>query len=195
MKISRIITLGAVAAAIFLSTSSLMAQADTGGNNTDTGAGQGGGQGGGQRRRGGPGGGGNFDPAAMQQRMMDNVRDQLGYTNDTDWSAVQPLVQKVMDARMAVGFGGRGGFRGNRGGGQGGPGGGGAFGQQPNPDRDALQKAIDDNAPVAQINAALAKYRASQKDKQTKLETAQANLLKVLTKKQEAEATILGLVP
>jgi len=193
MKISRIITLGAVAAAIFLSTGSLMAQADTGGNNTDNG----GGQGGGQRRRGGPGGGGNFDPAAMQQRMMDNVREQLGYTNDTDWSAVQPLVQKVMDARMAVGFGGRGGFRGNRGGGQGGQGGpaGGAFGQQPNPDRDALQKAIDDNAPVAQINAALAKYRASQKDKQAKLEKAQADLLKVLTKKQEAEATILGLVP
>jgi len=98
---------------------------------------------------------------------------------------------------MAVGFGGRGGFRGNRGGGQGGQGGpaGGAFGQQPNPDRDALQKAIDDNAPVAQINAALAKYRASQKDKQAKLEKAQADLLKVLTKKQEAEATILGLVP
>ena len=190
MKFKRVLTLCAVVAAIFFTTGSLMAQADTGGG------GQGGQNGGGQRRNrgGGPGGGG-FDPAAMQQRMMDNVRDQLGLTNDTDWSAVQPLVQKVMDARMAVGFGGRGGFRGNRGGGQGGPGGGGAFGQQPNPDRDALQKAIDDNAPVAQINAALAKYRASQKDKQTKLETAQANLLKVLTKKQEAEATILGLVP
>lgn len=192
MKISRVLTLCAVAAAIFLSTGSLMAQADTGGNNTDNG----GGQGGGQRRRGGPGGGGNFDPAALQQRMMDNVRESFGMTNDTDWTAVQPLVQKVMDARMAVGFGGgRGMFgRGNRGGGQGGPGGG-AFGQQPNPDRDALQKALDDNAPVAQINSALAKYRASQKDKQAKLEKAQGDLLKVLTKKQEAEAALLGLVP
>ena len=31
---------------------------------------------------------------------------QLGFTNDTDWSAVQPLVQKVMDARRDVGMGG-----------------------------------------------------------------------------------------
>jgi len=190
MKLNRLIKQCAVAAAILLSVGSLMAQADNGGDQ--------GGQNGGGRRRGGPGGGGNFDPAQFQQRMMDNIRDQLGYTNDTDWSAVQPLVQKVIDARTAVGFGGRGGFRGNRGGqgGQGGaPGGGGAFGQQPNPDRDALQKALDDNAPAAQISAALAKYRATQKDKQAKLEKAQADLLKVLSKKQEAEATLLGLVP
>jgi hypothetical protein len=57
-----------------------------------------------------------------------------------------------------------------------------------------LQKAIDDNAPTAQVNAALAKYRASQKDKQAKFEKAQADLVKVLTKKQEAQATLLGLV-
>ena len=49
---------------------------------------------------------GNFDPAQIQQRMMDSIQDQLGFTNDTDWSAVQPLVQKVMDARRDVGVGG-----------------------------------------------------------------------------------------
>ncbi len=49
---------------------------------------------------------GNFDPAQFQQRMMDGIRDQLGFTNDTDWNAVQPLIQKVMDARRDVGFGG-----------------------------------------------------------------------------------------
>ena len=83
--------------------------------------------------------------------MMDNIKDRLEFTNDTDWSAVQPLVQKVMDARrdtmqgMGRMFGGR-----NRGGGggNGGGGGGGAFGGQPNPDAEALQQAIDSNAPA-----------------------------------------------
>jgi len=42
----------------------------------------------------------------MQQRMMENIRGDLGFTNDTDWNAVQPLFQKVMDARRDVGFGG-----------------------------------------------------------------------------------------
>ena len=82
-----------------------------------------------RNRQGGGGGGfggGNFDPAQFQQRMMDNIRDQLGFTNDTDWAAVQPMVQKVMDARRDVGGGMRGMFGRNRG--QGGQGGGG--GQQ-----------------------------------------------------------------
>ena len=39
-------------------------------------------------------GGGNFDPAQMQQMMMQRYQEQLGITNDTDWSAIQPLVQK-----------------------------------------------------------------------------------------------------
>ena len=112
-------------------------------------------------------GGRNFDPAQMQQMIMDNIRQQLNFTNDTDWSAVQPLVQKVVDARTAVGVGG-GGMRGMFGGGRnrGGGGGGGGFGgggggnnpfNQPNPDRDALQQALDDNAPAAQVKALLAK--------------------------------------
>ena len=85
--------------------------------------------------------------------MMDNIREQLGFTNDTDWNAVQPLIQKVTDARRDVGFGagmGRmfGRNRGGGGGGNGGPGGGrGGFGPQPSPEAEALQKAIDDNAP------------------------------------------------
>jgi hypothetical protein len=48
----------------------------------------------------------------------------------------------------------------------------------PSPEAEALQKAIDDNAPKAQIKAALAKYQASQKAKQAKLVQAQENLRK-----------------
>lgn len=174
----------AVAAALCMSADGLRAQ-DNGG---------GGGGGGGGRRGGGGFGGGNFDPAAMQQRMLDRAREQLGFTNDTDWNAVQPLVQKVMDARRESMTGRFGGGRRNRGGGgDNGGGGGGQFGQ-PNPDRDALQEAIDSNAPAAQIKAALDKYRASEKAKQAKLQQAQADLLKVLNQKQEASAVLMGLL-
>jgi hypothetical protein len=192
MKLNRIITLCAIATTLALSAGTLFAQDNGNGNNN-------GGQGGGQRRnrQGGPGG--NFDPAQFQQRMMDNIRDQLNFTNDTDWSAVQPLVQKVMDARRDVGGAGlRGLFGRNRGGqngGNGGPGGGrgGMFGT-PSPEQEALQKALDDDVPAAQVKDLLAKYKASQKVKQAKLEAAQAELKAVLTSKQEAQAYLLQLV-
>jgi hypothetical protein len=200
MKLNRIITLCAIATTLALSAGDVFAQQDNGNNN-------GGQAGGGQRRNrqggpGGPGGGGggfqNMTPEERQQMMMDTVRQQLNFTNDTDWSAVQPLVQKVMDARRDVGGPGRGMFGRNRGGqngGQGGPGGGrGGFGGQASPEQDALQKALDDDAPAAQVKDLLAKYKASQKAKQAKLEAAQADLKKVLTAKQEAQAYLLQLV-
>jgi hypothetical protein len=178
----KMLALLAVAAALCLSADSLFAQNNGGGGG---GGGNGGGGGGGRR-------GGNFDPAAFQQRMMDNYRDRLGFTNDTEWSAVEPLIQKTMDARretMAGMFGGFGRRGGQGGGGPGGPGGG-----TPNPDRDALQQAIDSNAPAAQVKTLLEKYRASQKAKQATLEKAQADLRGVLSQKQEAEAVLLGLL-
>jgi hypothetical protein len=189
MKLNRILSLCAVAATLALSTTSLLAQDNNGGN-----GGQGG-QGGQGRQRGGPGGG-NWDPAQMQQRMMDRYQEQLGFTNDTEWTAVKPLVQKVMEARMASMSGmGRGMFGGGRNrGGQGGPGGAGGMFGQANPDQEALQKALDDNAPAGQIKDLLAKYKTSQKAKQAKLEAAQAELKAVLTTKQEAQAVLLGLV-
>ncbi|MGA2871010.1 MAG: hypothetical protein ABSF34_17850 [Verrucomicrobiota bacterium] len=177
MKLNRMITLCAMAGALALGIGSLLAQ-DNGG----------GGGGGGNGR-------GNFDPAAMQQRILDNVRDELNFTNDTDWSAVQPLVQKVMDARRDVGFGNMGRLFGrNRGGGGGNRRGGGMFGGQPSPEQDALQKAIDEDAPAGQIKDLLAKYQAAQKVKQDKLLQAQTDLRAVLSTKQEAQATLLGLL-
>jgi hypothetical protein len=189
MKLNRILTLCAMAAALTLSAGSLFAQDN--GNNGGNNGGQGGG--GGQRRNRQ---GGNFDPAQMQQRLVDGIRDRLDFTNDTEWAAVEPLVTKVVSARMESMAGGMRGLMGgrNRGGGPGGPGGGrGGFGP-PNPEADALQKAVDDDAPAAQIKDLLAKYKAAQKTKQAKLEAAQADLKAVLTTKQEAQAALLGLV-
>ena len=196
MKLNRIITLGAMAAMLAISTTSLLAQ-----DNNNAGDNNGGQR---RNRQGGGPGGGNWDPAQMQQRILDRTQEQLGFTNDTEWAAVKPLVQKVLEARFAAGSGGmRGMFGGGRSrGGTNSSNGDQAsttrqrptFGGQPNPEQEALQKAIDDNAPSSQIKDLLAKYKASQKAKQAKLEAAQADLKAVLTSKQEAQAVLLGLV-
>ena len=146
---------------------------------------------------GGPGGpGGGFDPAQFQQRMMDQIRQSLNLTNDDEWAAIQPLVQKVMDARREIGGGGMGmPGPGGPGGPPGGPGGRGGPGAQASSEQQALQKAIDDAAPVPQIKDALAKCRAARKDKQAKLAAAQTDLKNVFSVKQEAQAVLLGLLP
>lgn len=198
MKLNRMITLGAVAIALSLGVCNTLAQPDGGGF---------GGPGGGFGGPGGGGfGGGNFDPAQMQkqmqQMMLQNYQEQLGITNDADWNAILPLIQKVMDAQQALngGMGGMGRMFGGRGGrgGMGGPGGGGGFGamfgQQADPAATALQTAVDNDSPKEQIKDLLTKYQAVQKAKQDKLAQAQADLRAVLSVKQEAVATLIGLL-
>jgi hypothetical protein len=210
MKLNRMITMCAVALALVMSIGDAFAQINNGGGNGGGGFGGGGGGGGfgggggggGRRNRGGNGG--NFDPAQMMQRQLDNVRQQLDITNDTEWSAIQPLVQKVLEAQQAARQGGgRGGFGGGRRGGNNGPNGnnnngnanvGGRGGAQPNLEAQALQQAVDNDAPAAQLKDLLAKYNAAQKAKQAKLAAAQADLRKVLTVKQESQATLMGLL-
>lgn len=149
-----------------------------------------------------PGGGrGNFDPAQFRQRMMDRMKEQLEVTDDAEWKALEPLVQNVMDARrgtmsgMGRMFGG-----GPRRGGADNAGGGGDQAQrrgpmgQSSPEADALQKAIDAKAPKAEVKAALDKFVAARKEKQAELEKAQEELRKVLTSRQEAIATLNGLL-
>jgi len=136
----------------------------------------------------------------MQQRLMDSLQQELGFTNDTDWAAVKPLVQKVLDATRDTGNANpmRAIFRNrNRGNNQGGGGGnqrGGGFFGQSSPDQQALQQAIDDNAPAGQIKDLLTKVKSEQKAKQAALESAKAELKAVLTSKQEAQAYLYGLV-
>jgi len=183
MKLEKLFGIWGIAAAVCLCAGSIFAQ---GTNNSNPNGGWG------QNRRGG----GNFDPAQFQQRMLDNVRDRLAFTNDTDWAAVQPLVQKVFDARRDVGIPGMGMMmrRGGGGGGDNAQGGRRGFFGAPGPEAEALQKAIDDNAPPAQVKSLLEKYRAARKVKEAKLAQAQEDLRKVLTSRQEAEAALLGLL-
>ena len=191
MKLSKSLIMAGVA--LMCAAGTVMAQ-------NDGGQPAGGGQGGGRRGGGpgGPGGPGGFDPAQMQQRMMDNIKEQMGVTDDAEWKAIEERVQKVFDARRDVGFGGGGRmFGGGRRGGNNDQGGnrprGGMFGT-PSPEQEALQKAIDNNAPAEQVKAALKKYRDSQAAKEAALEKAQAELKKVLTSKQEAVAVLNGLL-
>jgi len=84
-------------------------------------------------------------------------------------------------------------------GGNGGNGGGGGdrnrfFGGEPNPDAEALQKAIEAKAPAEEVKAKLAKYRESRKAKEAKLAQAQDELRKVLSVRQEASAVLAGLL-
>jgi len=130
--------------------------------------------------------------------MMERVRDQMEIKDDSEWTAIEPLITKVMEARMAAGPGmGRGMFgpprnRGNNGGDQPQPQR--RFGPPPSPEAETLQKAIDAKAPTAELKQAIAKYQEYRKTKQAELEKAQADLRKVLTVRQEAVATLDGLL-
>lgn len=184
---TRFSLLAAAVASLVAVNPDVLAQQNPGGG----GGGQGGGQGGG---RGGRGGG--FDPAQMQERMMEMYRERLEVKSDDEWKAIQPLVAKVTEARREVGTGfGRNMFRppgGGPGGGNGGrrPGG---FGE-PSPEEEALQKAVESTAPAADLKAAMAKVREAKKAKEAKLAAAQENLRKVLTVRQEAQALLAGLL-
>jgi hypothetical protein len=152
----------------------------------------------------GQGGRGNFEE--FRQRRMNEYREKLEIKGDDEWKAIQPLIEKVSDARMAVavgggfGFGrGGGGRRGggnndaqangnNQGGRRGFPGG------EPGPEAEELQKAIDSNASKEELKSKLTKLRDARKDKEVKLAKAQEDLRKVLTLKQEATAVLMGLL-
>ncbi len=81
-----------------------------------------------------------------------------------------------------------GGFGGRPGGGPGG------FNRAPDPEVEALQKAIEAKADPEEIKAKLANLRSARKEKQAKLEKAQEDLRGVLTARQEAIAVVMGLL-
>ena len=202
-KLTQMLALASVAALCLSTGTAQDNNAGPGGPGAGGPGGAGGGQGGQGGGRGGRGGqgGGNFDPAAMQQRMNDRVKTQFGST-DEEWKAIEPLVTKVNEARMASMAGmGRGMFGGGRNrGGQGGqtaPGGqGGAprLGGEPSAEETALTDAVEKDASKEDLKAKMSAYRKAKVAKEAELKTAQENLKKVLTTKQEAIALQMGLV-
>lgn len=156
------------------------------------------GQDGGGRRRqqdgqDGGGRGGNFDPAQMQQRMMEGIRDQLNAPDD-EWSVIEPKLAKVMAAQRETMSGrmGRGGFGGGRGGG-------GGNDQQPTSaigiaSRDLRNCLQDENSKAEEIEAKLAAYRAAREKANADLKAAREELKSVLTQRQEAQLVLMGML-
>jgi hypothetical protein len=185
------LAMATLAIATTLSAGTVLAQNNNNNNDNNNNGGQG-------RQRGNRG---NFDPAQFQQQMMDRTKERLEITDDTEWNAIKPLVQKVMDARRAS-FSGMGGFGGRTRGGGGGDNSTqsdqtrnrGFGGGTPSPEAEALRKAIDSKASNSELKAAVAKYVESRKSKQAELEKAQSDLRKVLSVRQEAIATESGLL-
>lgn len=181
-RLSQCLAVTGIAASLLLSAGNLVAQDN---------------QPGGGRGRGGPGGFGG-DPAEMQQRMLENIRAQMDIKDDAEWKIIAERLTKVSDARREIGFGGSGMSRmfrrpggdnqnndqGNRR----------RFGPEPSAEEQALEKAIDAKASKEELKSAMAKLRASKKDKEAKLEAAQAELLKVVDTKQEALLLSMGLL-
>ncbi len=152
----------------------------------------------------GRGGRGNFDPAEMKARQLEQTKTDLEITDATEWNAISPKVSAVMDARQALmangmrGMFGRGGNR-QRGGGEGDTNNSQRQGRpspfgEPSAAIQALEKAITDKAPTAEVKAKLKAVQDENKDRMAKFQSAQEDLRGVLTPRQEAIATLHGLL-
>jgi hypothetical protein len=140
-------------------------------------------------------------PEDMQARMLSSLRERFEVADDEEWKIISERLGKVMELRRnttggslgAMAFGGRGGqpgggdnTRGARGPGTR-PGG--------NPEVTALQAAIRDKLPEAEIKSRLDRVRELRKANEAKLSKAQEELRAVLSVRQEAVAVVFGLLP
>lgn len=161
---------------------------------------QAGDQGGGGGRGGRGGNRGNFDPAQMRQRMLDNIKETLG-ASDEEWTVLSPKVEKVMTLSFESRFGGMGmmGRGGRRG--QGGADGGPTSRPSMMPQSDtqkaaqALSTVLEDkSASASSIKSALQNLRDAKAKSKAELAQAQKELQEVLTVRQEAQLVSMGLL-
>ncbi|MFI5379428.1 MAG: hypothetical protein ACHRHE_09030 [Tepidisphaerales bacterium] len=144
---------------------------------------------GGRGGRGGRGAGnqgspGNFDPAqiqqqVMQQQQMDRIRDQIGAKED-EWAVLKPKIEAVMALQRET----------RSGGGPGGPGGGPGGPQSQSALQTAaseLRQAIDKrDTPADQIQQKVTAYREAKAATRKRLQDAQKALQELVTQAQEA---------
>ena len=138
---------------------------------------------------GGEGRGRRFDPAQMRERMMGNIKEQTGAT-DEEWRAMQPKVEKVMslqrDLRPGFGFGG--GFGRPREGGEG-PQSKVAEAQR------SLRNALEDkNTPPEELTRKLAAYREARDRARQELAEAQKELKTGISPRAEAALVMSGIL-
>jgi hypothetical protein len=181
------IVLGTVAVPAFAQTTP-----DNGGNAGGGQNGQNGQNGGGQNGQNGGGrqGRGNFDPAQMQQRMLDRLKTQLGATDD-EFAAISPKITAVLTAQTDLRGNMFGGGRNRRGpGGNQAQAGGGAAPTTQSELAKALadlQTTLDNkDATPEDIKGKLEAVRAARKTANETLAKAREDLKSVLTQRQEA---------
>jgi hypothetical protein len=161
---------------------------DAGGGGAAGGGAAGGGAAGGAAG-GNRGGRGNFDPAAMRERYMNDIKQRLGATDD-DWKVLQPKLEKVMNAqresRSGGGFGGR-----TRGGGGGDTQPTTAVGKA----SADLRTAIDNkDTSGEELTKKLAALREARDKARADTAAAQKELKEVLTPRQEAVLVNSGIL-
>lgn len=148
---------------------------------------------------------GNFNPEEMRARMTERMRELLDVKNDDEWKLISARLEKTQEAQREV-RSLSGDFRllfsrsndqggGDQGGGRTrGPGGPGGFGGTPNPDAEALSKAVTAKAPTDEMKQKLARVREARKNAEAKYEKAADDLRQVLTVRQEATLVAVGLL-
>ena len=142
-----------------------------------------------------------MDPAEMRQRMMDNLRERLGATEE-EWQALEPKVAAVLEAQQKARAGGMGMAMGMGRGGQGGPGGRGQGGPGAEQDQGELAVAArelrtvleDENAAGEQIVERLEAFRGARQKAEGELDQARDDLQGLLTQRQEAMLVMMGLL-
>ncbi len=137
----------------------------------------------------------------MRARMVENLRTLLDVKNEDEWKLLYARLEKVREARdevravsgdfrllFNVGRTGDAAPTGDRGGrGPGGFGGG-----TPNPDAEALSKAITNKAPTEEIKQRMARLRDARKAADAKYEKLAEELRQLLTVRQEAALVAIG---
>lgn len=142
---------------------------------------------------------GGFNPEEMRARMTERTRELLDVKNEDEWKLVYARIEKVTEAQREV-RGLSGDMRllfsrsGDQGGDQGGRTRGGGFGGTPNPDSEALSKAVTTKAPTDDLKQRLAKVREARKAAEAKYDKAADDLRQVLTVRQEATLVAVGLL-
>ena len=148
---------------------------------------------------GGGGGRGGFggmmgDSTQRTQMQVTALRESIGVTNNDEWAVISPRLLKVvqlksdqsmadisrMIAPMMAQFGG------------GMPADANPFGATPDAAADALKNAVDKKAPIAEVKAALAKFREAKAQRQAEMTKAQDDLKAVLSVRQEAALVSAG---
>jgi Spy/CpxP family protein refolding chaperone len=159
-------------------------------NGNGNGAGGGGGNGGGQGRR-------NFDPAQFRQRMLDRIKEQLGFSDD-EMKAIQPKLEAVQNLQQQTRGGMGGGFFRRR---QQQDGTGNPPPPAPEPKTDLekksqeLQTLLDNKDSDAKaISEKLKELRELREKAKGDLKKAQDELRELLTPRQEAQLVMMGLL-